>query len=86
MRTKERFYEDDSMYIVKGEFKNDSGDTFIIYELLEIASLYNQPSVYFITGDELEWEDGYSVDRKGNVYQEFLTSKEEKESIKKILK
>jgi len=42
---------------------------------------------YFeIAEARINWEDGYSVDRKGNVYQEFLTSKEEKESIKKILK
>jgi hypothetical protein len=70
-------------YMLLGTFKNEFHELFVMYRWsTECLGGYGT----LITGDELAWEEGWHVDRLGNVLQPFGVSEEERVKILEILK
>jgi hypothetical protein len=79
--TKALFLEEHGRYItIVGEFKNKSDELFLIY--YHIA----QPGVYFITGDDMDWDETYQVDRKiKHFVKMFITNRDEYKKAQSLI-
>lgn len=65
---------------VVGEFRNKHGELFIVYRLPYIDK------VYYVTGDELDWELGWRYWGSEELLNRFSLSDDETEQVKKLVR
>jgi hypothetical protein len=72
-----------SQYEVLGSFKNEYGEQFVVMKHIDVP--WVPSSIYFIAGDETDWEI-YEYNFKSHLmYQSFLLNNKEDEEIQKII-
>ena len=71
----------DKKKVILGDFKNEYGERFVLY-YWDYPTIKN---IILITGDELDWEEGY-VFNGDRVYKPFKLSDDELKYAKRILK
>lgn len=68
-----------------GTFENEFGELFVICSGMIFPELFKEHNL-LITGDEFDWSIAYEVDEKGNAFQRFYLSKDERLQAVKVLK
>lgn len=66
-------------YRIRGEFENQFGERYVVYTHPRF------PFIQYVTGDELEWEMGWTYMGKGVLAQHFQLSHAEDVKLNKIL-
>lgn len=77
---------DERKTIIYGSVFNEHGEEFLFYHLdIDIPQSYGVNPI-FVTGDEFDWELGYSYDYNCNkIVQEFLLSPKEQVLIRDFI-